>query len=124
MFCLQAPNANQFQKLEKFQVPNRAVQQRIEKGALIQASPADPQHGNCKTRELVCTFGGGMETLMAYKPVDTRDDDRDFNTFMLLGAVLAVVLGLLLILGGSMLDRKSTRLNSSHESESRMPSSA
>ena len=25
---------------------------------------------------------------MAYRPVDTRDDDRDFNTFMLLARCL------------------------------------
>lgn len=43
---------------------------------------------------------------MSNKPVDTRDDDRDFNTFMLLGAVLAAVLVLLLIFGASMFNRE------------------
>ena len=43
---------------------------------------------------------------MAYRPVDTRDDDRDFNTFMLLGAVLAAFLVLLLIFGASMFNRE------------------
>jgi len=38
--------------------------------------------------------------------------------------VLGVASGALVILIGGSLDRKSTRLNSSHESESRMPSSA
>ena len=50
---------------------------------------------------------------MAYRPVDTRDDDRDFNTFMLLGALLAAVLVLLLIFGASMFNsrEKSVELN-------------
>lgn len=45
---------------------------------------------------------------MAYKPVDTRNDNRDFNTFMLLGAVLAAFLVLLLIFGASMFNREKS----------------
>ena len=40
------------------------------------------------------------------------------------GLVLVTLVGLLLTGGGVPLDRKSTRLNSSHSGESRMPSSA
>ena len=49
---------------------------------------------------------------MAYRPVDPREGDRDFNTSMLLGAVLAAVLALLLIFGASMFNReKSVEVN-------------
>ena len=40
------------------------------------------------------------------------------------GALVAMAVGFLTWLGTMLLDRKSTRLNSSHMSESRMPSSA
>ena len=53
-----------------------------------------------------------MEDLMPYKPVETRDDDRDFNTFMLLGGVLAAFLVLGLIFGASLFTReKSVDMN-------------
>jgi hypothetical protein len=49
-----------------------------------------------------------MEDLMPYKPVESRDDDRDFNTFMLLGAVLAAFLVLGLIFGASLFTREKS----------------
>ena len=44
--------------------------------------------------------------------------------YMGFGPVLALVSGVISVLAGAMLDRKSTRLNSSHNNQSRMPSSA
>ena len=42
----------------------------------------------------------------------------------IVGGAVKATLGFLLIGAGATLDRKSTRLNSSHSGESRMPSSA
>ena len=49
---------------------------------------------------------------------------EDLSTGAKIGIILIILCALLAIVLALLIDRKSTRLNSSHESESRMPSSA
>ena len=69
-----------------------------------------------------------MENKQGYDPSEFEDDDyttpqpdagKSIRGYRIVIIILSVILAAL-----SVLDRKSTRLNSSHVSESRMPSSA
>ena len=76
-------------------------------------------------------FGGGnkrelVELELASRELVARAETDESGAFLLplLRAIPAVVSGLSNLFGGNKRDRKSTRLNSSHSGESRMPSSA
>jgi hypothetical protein len=60
---------------------------------------------------------GARRLLIAYRPADNPEGDRDFNNSILVGAVLAAVLALLLTFGASMFNyrEKSVNLNKAQQ---------
>ena len=66
----------------------------------------------------------GMVVSLIYNMVDTFFIARTGNTALIAGVSLGTPIFTLMIALGDILDRKSTRLNSSHSTSSRMPSSA
>ena len=88
----------------------------------------DPEHQASHAGAApAATFAGAVRTVVVADAVMGVDNVLAIGGAAS-GSVLLIVLGLAIsvpiIVWGSQLDRKSTRLNSSHQSVSRMPSSA